>query len=129
MRDLLSRQQPHPVFSEVAILRLPCVKSWKIPLYLDVGPSDPAGRSLGQEIGVQKHWYERFGAELCCAGDDFWQFRVARPTRDHAAAMELLREHYLYEWIDGAYEAEALANGAAQLRVDTHWRFFSANAV
>jgi hypothetical protein len=124
IRDLLSNLRPFPRFTEVAILRLPCAETWKIPFYLHVGaPLDQSDRSLGEEIGVEKQWYDRFGAELCCIGERSWQFKVARPPRNHAEAVELLREHYLYAWVDDAYDADIIANSAAQLRVNTHWRF------
>ncbi|MBR0951148.1 DUF4253 domain-containing protein [Bradyrhizobium canariense] len=125
LKDLLSSQRPIPPFNEVAILQVPCARSWMIPLYLHVGPPlDQSDRSLGEEIGVERHWFDRFGAELCCVGDYSWQFRVARPARTHAEAVELLREHYLYDWLEGTYDAEAIAAGAANLRVETHWSFF-----
>lgn len=125
MRDLLSSQPPIPPFNEVVILQIPCAKSWMIPLHLDIRPpTDQTDRSLGEEIGVEKHWYDRSGAELCCVGERSWQFRVSRPPRTHAEAVQLLREHYLYAWLDDAYDADTIAAGAAQLRVDTHWSFF-----
>jgi Domain of unknown function (DUF4253) len=125
MIDMLSTTRPLSIYNEVAILRLPCAESWKIPLFLDVGPpASDSGRSRGEEIGIQRQWYERFGAELYCIGERSWQFRVSRPPRSHAEAVDLLRQHYLYAWIDDAYDEETIANGAAQLRVDTHWMFF-----
>jgi hypothetical protein len=96
-----------------------------IPLHLDIRPpTDQTDRSLGEEIGVEKHWYDRSGAELCCVGERSWQFRVSRPPRTHAEAVQLLREHYLYAWLDDAYDADTIAAGAARLRADTHWSFF-----
>ena len=94
-----------------------------IPLFVPVVPPDNS-RSEGEEIGIQKQWYERFGAELCCIGDRSWQFRVTRPPRDHDETIELLRQHYLYAWLDDAYEQETIENSAAALRVSTHWMFF-----
>ena len=119
MTDMLSPTRPVSLLAEVAILRLPCTESWKIPLFVPIGE-----RTCGEEIGIQKQWYERFGAELCSVGDRYWQFRVARPPRNDEEAVELLRQHYLYQWVDGAYDKEAIENGAAALRVATHWMFF-----
>jgi Domain of unknown function (DUF4253) len=123
MIDMLSETRPLSLHAEVAILRLPCAESWKIPLFVPVVPPDNS-RSEGEEIGIQKQWYERFGAELCCIGDRSWQFRVTRPPRDHDEAVELLRQHYLYAWLDDAYEQETIENSAAALQVSTHWMFF-----
>ena len=125
MIDLLSETRPFSVYSEVAILRLPCVETWKIPLFVPVGgPSDQLDRDEGEEIGIQKLWHDRFGAELCCVGERSWQFRVALPPRSHDEAVKLLRQHYLYGWMWDSYQEEVIRNGAAGLMVDTHWQFF-----
>jgi Domain of unknown function (DUF4253) len=123
--DWLSETRPLSPFAEVAMLRLPCVEGWKIPLFVDfIEPFDQSGRTPGREIGIEKEWYDRFGAELCCLGARSWQFRVARPPQEHRQAVELLRQHYLYCWVDGADDKEHVKNGAAALRVDTYWQFF-----
>jgi hypothetical protein len=123
--DFLSGTRPLSPYAEVAIVRLPCAEAWKIPLLVDVGsPSSDSGITRGEEIGIEKAWYERFGAELCSVGDRSWQFRVARPPRDHREAVELLREHYLYSWVDDAYHEETIETSAASLRLATYWMFF-----
>jgi hypothetical protein len=123
--DMLSGTRPLSLHAEVAILRLPCAESWKIPLFVPIGgPSDDSGRTLGEEIGIQKQWYERFGAELCCVGHRSWQLRVSRPPTGHDETIGLLRQQYLYAWQDEAYDKETIENSAAALRVDTHWMFF-----
>jgi uncharacterized protein DUF4253 len=125
MVDLLSETRPLSLYPEVAILRLPRVDTWKIPLFVPVGgPSDQLDRDESEEIGVQKQWHDRFGAELCCVGERSWQFRVARPPRNHDEAVELLRQQHLYAWMWDAYDEEVIRNSAAALRVDTHWQFF-----
>ena len=122
--DWLSEARPLSPFAEVAILRLPCSESWKIPLFADfIGPADQSGRTRGDEIGIEKGWHDQFGAELCCLGPRSWQFRVARPPQDHRQAVQLLRQRYLYSWVDGAYDKEHIENGAAALRVDAYWWF------
>jgi len=124
MTDLLSQTRPLSPYHEVAILRLPCAESWKIPLFLHIGgPADETERDTAEEIDLQRQWFERFGAELCCVGERVWQFRVAHPPRNHRDAVELLRQHYLYAWVDDAYDQEIIEQSAAQLRVDTHWMF------
>jgi hypothetical protein len=107
-------------------VRLPCAESWKIPLFVPfLPPSYLSGeKTTAEEVGIEKEWHERFGAELCYVGGRTWQFRVTRPPRDHAEAVELLRQHYLYSWVDGAYDREHIENGAAALRVDSYWMFF-----
>jgi hypothetical protein len=123
--DWMSGTTPLSDFAEVAILRLPCANCWEIPSLIDVGePSSDSRRTTGEEIGIEKDWHDRFGAELCCVGPRSWQFRVARPPRDHGEAVALLREHYLYSWVDGADDNETIENGAASLRVARHWMFF-----
>jgi hypothetical protein len=125
MVDMLSETQPLSPYTEVAILRLPCAESWKIPLFVPIGgPSDQSERSDGEEIDIQRQWHDRFGAELCCVGERSWQFRVARPPRSHDEAVELLRQHYLYEWMWDSYGEETIENGVAALRTGTHWMFF-----
>jgi Domain of unknown function (DUF4253) len=86
--------------------------------------TQPAEMTTGEEIGIKKDWYERFGAELCCVGRRSWQFRVAHPPRDHREAVALLREHYLYAWQDNTYDREIIENSAAWLRTATYWQFF-----
>jgi hypothetical protein len=123
--DGLSETRPLSPFAEVAILRLPCAESWKIPLFADfIGPYDDTGRTRGDEIGIEKAWHDQFGAELCCVGPRSWQFRVTRPPQDHRQAVQLLRQHYLYSWVDAAYDEETIENSAAALRVDAYWQFF-----
>jgi hypothetical protein len=123
--DMLSETRLRSPYSEVAILRLPCAERWKIPLFVHVGPPfDQSGkRTNAEEVGIEKEWYERFGAELCCIGCRSWQFRVTRPPRDHAEAVELLRQHYLYSWMDDAYQETLIDDAAAELRIDTYWMF------
>jgi hypothetical protein len=125
--DTLSESRPLSPYGEVAIFRLPCLESWKIPLFVHVGaPLDQSSfKTTGEEIGIQQDWYERFGAELCCIGERSWQFRVSRPPRDHIEAVALLREHYLYSlaaW-DGVCSREMIENFAASLRTATWWPF------
>lgn len=123
--DMLSETRPASPYAEVAIVRMPCAESWKIPLFVHVGPPfDQSGEKTAcEEVGIEKEWYERFGAELCCIGRRIWQFRVTRPPRDHAEAVELLRQHYLYSWAWDDYDEATIENGAAALRVDTYWMF------
>src|SRR5262249_30490584 len=122
--DLLSATRPLSAYVELAILRLPCKESWKAPLFVGGNASfDHSRMSLGEEIGIQREWYERFGAELCCVGKRSWQFYVARPPRDHREAVGLLRQHYLYSWVDDTYDKETIENSAAAIRVDTYWHF------
>ena len=65
----------------------------------------------------------RAGAELCCVGPQSWQFRVAR-RRKTSGTVQLLRQHYLYSWVDDGYDKDTIENGAAALRVDAYWLFF-----
>jgi hypothetical protein len=86
-------------------------------------PLDQSPPTTDEEIGIQKDWYERFGAELCCIGERSWQFSVARPPRDHREAVALLREHYLYSGTLGD-DKETIEKSAAELRTATYWPFF-----
>jgi hypothetical protein len=117
---------PSSLYSEVALVRLPCEMSSQIPRFLAHfgAPLDQGGTLLEEELAIEKEWYERFGAELCCVGYRSWQFRVARPLRFHHEAVELLRQRHLYsyEWFDGRYNREHIENGAAALRIDTYWQ-------
>jgi hypothetical protein len=115
---------PPTPYAEIALVRLPCAESWRIPAYVSFGaPLDQFGNTLGEEISIEREWFDRFGAELCAVEDRLWSFRITRPPRDHHQAAELLRQHYLYSWPDDAYENEIIADSVASLRVSSYWTF------
>jgi hypothetical protein len=122
--DMQSNAKLASPYSEIALAQIPCEFCWEIPLFADFGPpSDEGGRTMAEEVSIQKEWYDRFGAELCCIGEHSWQFRVRRPPQTHGEAVELLRQHYLYSHVDGADDSEHIENGAASLRAGSNWWF------
>jgi hypothetical protein len=67
----LSETRPFSLYFEVAILRLRCGESWKIPLFVHVGPPfDPSGEKINaEEVGIEKEWYEQFAGAAVFIAD------------------------------------------------------------
>ncbi len=75
-------------------------------------------------VAVARHWRQAYGAELVAMGADLLEFSVARPPADHASAIALIKEHYVFSSEGYEFDREYLETILAQLRVIKSWVFW-----
>lgn len=117
----------------VAIVRVPAASAEELPAYFDWGGWNavPEPREI---VAVARHWRQAHGAELVAIGADLLELHVPRKPKDHATAVTLLREHYIFcnDIFDGTMPSredpegrrECLAEAAALLRASSSWVFW-----
>jgi hypothetical protein len=110
--------------AEAAIMRIPTTESHTIPVYLGWGGWNAMVPSDLEICAVSRHWGETYGAELVAVGADALEFSVARKPADHAAAVQLLREHCCFAPDGLAFKKDELERAAALLRVADTWTFW-----
>jgi uncharacterized protein DUF4253 len=110
-------------WDQVAIVRVPAVSSDELPAYFDWGGwnSVPSTEML---VAVARHWKQTHGSELVAMGPDLLEFHVSRKPPDHAAAVSLLKEHYVFAPEGFEFDRELLEQAAAYLRANTSWVFW-----
>jgi hypothetical protein len=107
---------------QVAIVRVPAASAAELPLYFDWGGWNgaPAPEMM---VAVAQYWRQAHGAELVAMGSDLLEFHVPRPPQDHASAVALLKEHYVFsEGLE--FDREVLEQTAAWLRETRSWVFW-----
>ena len=57
-------------------------------------------------------------------GPGLLEFSASRPPQDHASAISLLKEHYVFAPDSFEFDREYLERAAAQLRVNKSWVFW-----
>lgn len=76
-------------------------------------------------VAVQKHWFDRYGAEIVCVSVDVVKMRVTRPPTNRADAMELAREQFLCSGgglvFQGVATMSALDASLVRCRVWSFW--------
>lgn len=119
-------KRPIEPFREVAALRIPTAKSWRIPAFLLYGGWNDAP-SPDDMMAVAEHWHTRFGADICAIGSGTLEFRVSRPPASFQAALGLLREQLLFcqeTREDYGFSREAIQSHVASLMTSRHWVFW-----
>ncbi|MBR0716279.1 DUF4253 domain-containing protein [Bradyrhizobium liaoningense] len=119
-------KRPIEPFREVAALRIPTAKSWRIPAFLLYGGWNDAP-SPEDMMAVAEHWHTRFGADICAIGSGTLEFRVSRPPASFQDALCLLREQLLFcqETLeDYQFSREAIQSHAASLTTSRYWVFW-----
>lgn len=118
---------PLAYFEEVAIVRVPTVKSWRIPVLLLYGGWNPGVPTPGEMLSVAKHWHEEYDADICAFGAGGLDFRVGRPPMTIRDAVKLLREQMLFDpdgFNDMVLTPENACAYAALLRSKKFWTFW-----
>ncbi|MET4200619.1 DUF4253 domain-containing protein [Bradyrhizobium sp. LA6.12] len=119
-------KRPIEPFREVAALRIPTAKSWRIPVFLHYGGWNDAP-SPEDMMAVAEHWHTRFGADICAIGNGTLEFRVSRPPASFQDALHLLREQLLFcqETLeDYGFSREGIQSHVASLMTSRHWVFW-----
>jgi hypothetical protein len=75
-------------------------------------------------VAVARHWQQTYGSELVAMGPDLLEFHAAQTPPDHAAAVALLKEHYLFAPDSFEFDREYLERAAARLRTNPSWVFW-----
>jgi hypothetical protein len=108
----------------VWIALVPTTAPWEVLAYLDYGDWNECP-APAEHVAVQKHWHERYGAEIVCASGDVVEMRVTRPPTSQAAAMELAREQFLYSGGDLVFQGvETMSALGAALVGSSVWYFW-----
>jgi len=115
-----ARQRP---WDQVAIVRVPAASSDELPAYFEWGGwnSVPSPEMI---VAVARHWKQMYGSELVAMGPDLLEFHVSRKPPDHAAAVSLLKEHYVFAPDSFEFDSELLEQAAANLRAGQSWVFW-----
>jgi hypothetical protein len=110
-------------WDQVAILRVPAASPHELPAYLEWGGWNdvPEPQMI---VAVARYWGERYGSELVAIGPDLLEFSVARPPADHASAVALLREHYIFAPDNYEIDQDFLEQCAAELPKLRNWVFW-----
>ncbi|MGL9618792.1 DUF4253 domain-containing protein [Bradyrhizobium sp. U531] len=119
-------KQPIEPFREVALLRIPTARSWRIPAFLLYGGWNDAPSSEDM-MAVAEHWHTRYGADICAIGSGTLEFRVSRPPTSFEDALGLLREQLLFcqETLgDYQFSREAIRSDVIALTTSRHWVFW-----
>ncbi|WP_441239031.1 DUF4253 domain-containing protein [Bradyrhizobium sp. 930_D9_N1_4] len=119
-------KQPIEPFREVAALRIPTTRSWRIPVFLLYGGWNDAP-SPDDMMVVAQHWHMRFGADICAIGSGSLEFRVSRPPASFQDALGLLREQLLFcqETLENyQFSREAIESDVIALTTSRHWVFW-----
>lgn len=114
------RQRP---WDKVAIVRVPAASSEELPVYFEWGGWNavPSPETI---VAVARHWRQTYGSELVAMGPDLLEFHVSRKPPDHAAAVALLKEHYVFAPDSYEFHCEFLERSAAHLRASPSWVFW-----
>lgn len=110
-------------WDEVAIVSVPATSADELPAYFEWGGWNSAPSSE-QIVAVARHWRQAYGSELVAMGPDLLEFSVSRPPQDHASAISLLKEQYVFAPDSFEFDREYLERVAAQLRVNKSWVFW-----
>jgi Domain of unknown function (DUF4253) len=110
-------------WDQVAIVRVPAASSDELPAYFEWGGWN-AVPSPYWIVAVARHWQKTYGSELVAMGLDLLEFHVSRKPLDHAAAVSLLKEHYVFAPDSFEFDRELLERAAAYLRANTSWVFW-----
>jgi hypothetical protein len=102
-----------PILSNLALVLVPTMQSWEVPIYLSFGGWNECPLP-GELAGLLRYWYEAWGAEPVAMSFDSLELRVARPPKEREAAFSLAQEQYLacQDIVgQGTYSLNALAAG------------------
>jgi len=110
-------------WDQVAIVRVPAASSDELPAYFEWGGWN-AVPSTEMIVAVARHWKQTYGSELVAIGPDLLEFHASRKPPDHAAAVALLKEHYVFAPEGFEFDREILEQEAARLRASTSWVFW-----
>ncbi|MCA6110673.1 DUF4253 domain-containing protein [Bradyrhizobium cenepequi] len=105
------------------IVCVPAASPDELPAYFQWGGwnSTPSPEMI---VAVARHWRQAYGSELVAMGPDLLEFNVPRPPQDHASAVSLLKEHYVFSPDSFEFDPEYLERAAARLRADRSWVFW-----
>jgi uncharacterized protein DUF4253 len=123
IRDYDPNARSFSPFAEVAIMRIPTVHSYEIPVYLDWGGWNACPASL-EMAAVGRYWEETHGARLVAMGSDKLEFHVSRTPANHAEAIALLKEHLSFAPENLEFDQDMLEGAAAELQVRDSWFFW-----
>jgi hypothetical protein len=110
-------------WDEVAVVRVPAASADELPAYFDWGGWNGAPNPEMMVV-VARYWQRAYGAELVAIGSDLLEFSVERPPQDHASAVALLREHYVFAPDNLEFDRDVLERAAAQLQTGRSWVFW-----
>lgn len=110
-------------WDEVAIVHVPAASPDELPAYFEWGGWNSVPSSE-QIVAVARHWRQAYASELVAMGPDLLEFSVSRPPQDHASAIALLKEQYVFASDSFEFDREYLERVVAQLRVNKSWVFW-----
>jgi Domain of unknown function (DUF4253) len=119
----VAEQAVERAWNQVAIVRVPAASSDELPAYFEWGGWN-AVPSTEMIVAVAGHWKQTYGSELVAMGPDLLEFHVSRRPADHATAVALLKEHYVFAPDGFEFDRESLERAAAHLRASTSWVFW-----
>ena len=110
---------------ELLLAKIPVSEPWQIAAWLPMGGWNecPAPKEL---LAMAKHWYEKYGAVICCVSSAALEFRVSNPPADFEQAYKLAKEQFYFcedrVWqYAPKYNLRTLANGLTQ---SPYWYFW-----
>jgi hypothetical protein len=109
--------------AEVLIGTVALEQPWHLPAALNYGAWNDCP-SPEVHCAFHRHWFERFGAEICGMSGDVVECIVARPPTEQAPAMNLAWEQYWYcqDIVDQG--CESISNLGATLLDSPYWYFW-----
>jgi hypothetical protein len=110
-------------FDQVAIMRVPTVQSYEVPVYLDWGGWNACPSPL-EIAAVGRYWEGTHGATLVAMGADKLEFSVTRRPANHAEAVALLKEHLSFAPDNAELDQDMLEEMAAELQGSDYWFFW-----
>lgn len=119
----VAEEKATKVWDEVAVLHVPAAASEELPAFFDWGGWN-AVPTTAEIVAVARYWREAYEAELVALGPDLVEFQVPRKPANHAAAVALLKEHYVFAPDSLEFDRQTLEEASARLRVSSSWLFW-----